>query len=278
MQTTTLRESARPAPDPGENRVLYVDDDATLQAAFARCMSAHGFRVDAVAKHTEAVWLAERFPYPVIVTELRRPEIDGLLLISELRTLQPEASFVLATADNCEIAEPDPLHGSISCLLRKPWDERELGQVLANAYALHQQRKAPPPPLSMEEHWSVLLIEDDREDAQLVTQHLKQCGACGDVAHCARLTSALALLQAQTFDAVISALDLPDAMGLEAFGQLQNAAPEAALIALSPDADPLLHNTLISLGAQDCLIKGAFDRVVLRLKLQHAISQKRLER
>jgi CheY-like chemotaxis protein len=275
---TTLREAARPAPDPGENRVLYVDDDATQQAAFARCMSAHGFRVDAVAKHAEALWLAERFPYPVIVTELRRPEIDGLFLISELHTLQPAASFILATADSCEIATPDPLYASIACLLRKPWDERELGQVLTNAYALHQQRKTPPPPLQMDEHWSVLLIEDDREDAELVSQHLQQCGACGDVAHCARLSSALALLEAQSFDAVISALDLPDAMGLEAFGQLQCAAPEAALIALSPDADPTLYATLIGLGAQDCLIKGAFDRVVLRLKLQHAIGQKRLAR
>ncbi|HKU41028.1 MAG TPA: response regulator, partial [Polyangiales bacterium] len=128
------------------------------------------------------------------------------------------------------------------------------------------------------ENWSVLLIEDDREDAQQVTWHLQQCGACGDVAHCARLTSALALLEAQSFDAVITALDLPDAMGLEALQQLQAAAPEAALIALSPDADPTLHATLIGLGAQDCLVKGAFDRVALRRKLRHAIDQKRHER
>src|SRR5262245_48519778 len=189
-------------------------------------MTAHGFRVDAVAKHTEALWLAERFPYPVIVTELCRPEIDGRLLISKLRPLQPDATFVLATAENCE------LESAFACLLRKPWDERELGQVLTNAYALHQQRKAPTKP-SLEEHWSVLLIEDDRDDAQQVTRHLQQCGACGDVAHCARLSSAIALLEAQSFDAVIIALDLPDAMGLAALQQLQAAAPEAALIALS---------------------------------------------
>ncbi|HKU39385.1 MAG TPA: response regulator, partial [Polyangiales bacterium] len=119
---TTLRESARPAPDTGDNRVLYVDDDAGLSAAFARSMTAHGFHVDAVAKHTEALWLAERFPYPVIVTELQRPEIDGRLLICKLRPLQPDATFVLATAENCE------LESAFSCLLRKPWDERELGE------------------------------------------------------------------------------------------------------------------------------------------------------
>lgn len=268
---TTLRAAANPAPEVSDNRVLYVDDDAGLQAVFARCTSAYGFRVDAVAKHTEALWLAERFPYPVIVTELLRPEIDGRLLISKLRPLQPDATFVLATADQCEH------ESAFACLLRKPWDERELGDVLRTAYALHQQRKAPAKP-SLEEHWSVLLIEDDREDAQLITQHLKRCGACGDVAHCARLTSALALLEAQTFDAVISALDLPDSTGLPALQRLQQAAPDSALIALSPDADPALHRTLIGLGAQDCLIKGAFDRVALRLKLRHAIDQKRRER
>jgi DNA-binding response OmpR family regulator len=269
-----LREAAHPMPESGQTRILYIDADATLRASFARTVSARGFRVDTVTRPKRALRLAHRFMYPVIVAELRLPGTDGMALISELRALQPDASFVLASADDSALFAPDPMLESIACRLRKPWDDVELGQLVDGAVELHRQRCLPPVRNSGE-HWSVLLVEDDRAHAQLITYTLNHCGACGDVAHCARLTSALALLQAQTFDVVITDLDLPDAPGFDAVTRLRAAAPDAALIALSATDDPALRRTLLDLGSQDVLVKGRFDRDTLRVRLQQAIEGKR---
>lgn len=274
---TILREASRPAPEPGEIRILCVDDDAASQAVFSRCMSARGFHVDAVATSKDALRSAARRAYGVIVSELRVQDCDGLALITELRSLQPDAIFALASANTNDLVAPNPLLGLISVLLRKPWDEAELGRVLANAYEQHQQRTHAPS-ASGEDHWSVLLVEDDRDDAQRITQFLKSCGACGDVAHCSRLTTALALLQAQTFDVVIADVDGQDVPATAVIERLKEAAPEAAMIALSVAADSGTHTDLQDLGAQEQLVKGGFDRDGLRRHLQSAVAEKRLER
>jgi DNA-binding response OmpR family regulator len=268
-----LREEVSTAPEPGETRILYVDADASLRASFARTVSARGFRVDTVSRPKQALRLAHRFMYPVIVTELKLPNVDGRSLISELRALQPDASFVLASADETALFAPDPMLESVTGRLRKPWEELELGKLVDGAVARHRERCSPAAP-SAPEHWSVLLVEDDKAHAQLITHFLKNCGACGDIAHCSRLTSALALLQAQTFDVVLTDLDLPDAPGLDAISELQRAAPDAALIALS-GPDEGLRPRLLDMGAQDSLVKGRFDRDTLRVHLQDAIEGKR---
>ena len=271
-----LRETARPTPESGQ-RILYVDDDLALQAAFAKSVAARGFGVDAVSTPKQALRLAARCAYPVIVSELRLPDCDGLALIAELRALQPHAGFVIASDDGSELVAPNPVLASVAGLLRTPWDEAELGHVVSRAYEAHRQHAAMPTPLA-EEHWSVLLVEDDRADAQQITQFLKRCGACGDVAHCSRLNSALALLMAQTFDVVITDLALPDVAGEEAVKRLQDAAPDAALIALSAGGDAEESAMLLDLGTQEHLVKGSFDRDGLRRHLQAAIAEKRLER
>jgi DNA-binding response OmpR family regulator len=272
-----LREEVSAAPEPGETRILYIDADSALRASFARTISSRGFRVDTVSRPRQALRLAHRFMYPVIVAELKLPNFDGRALISELRALQPDASFVLASADESALFAPDPMLESIACRLRKPWVELELGHLVDGAVERHRARTSPAAPSSTEEHWSVLLVEDDKSHAQLITHFLKNCGACGDVAHCSRLMSALALLQAQTFDVVLTDLDLPDAPGLAAVVQLQRAAPDAALIVVS-GADEGLRPQLLELGAQDSLVKGRFDRDTLRVRLQEAIEGKRKAR
>lgn len=271
-----LREEVSAAPEPGATRILYIDADSALRASFARTISSRGFRVDTVSRPRQALRLAHRFMYPVIVAELKLPNFDGRALISELRALQPDASFVLASADESALFAPDPMLESIACRLRKPWEELELGQLVDGAVEKHRARTSPAAPSSTA-RWSVLLVEDDKSHAQLITHFLKNCGACGDVAHCSRLTSALALLQAQTFDVVLTDLDLPDAPGLDAIGLLQRAAPDAALIVVS-GADEGLRPQLLELGAQDALVKGRFDRDTLRERLQEAIEGKRKAR
>jgi two-component system, cell cycle sensor histidine kinase and response regulator CckA len=130
----------------------------------------------------------------------------------------------------------------------------------------------------IEEHWSVLLIEDDMRDAQSVTQFLRRCGACGDVAHCSGLASALALLAAQTFDVVIAELPAAQSGGLATVDRLRAAAPDAALIAISDETDEVLGAQLQKLGAQRHLLKAQLDRETLGRALRQAVAFKRGER
>src|ERR1700753_2153934 len=90
---TAMTRSQRGEAD--DNRVLYVEDDASLRAAFVRALVRRGIGVDAASSRHEALSFAERNSYPVIVTDLFLPDVDGVTLAHELKSVQPDASFII---------------------------------------------------------------------------------------------------------------------------------------------------------------------------------------
>src|SRR5262245_32805787 len=102
-----------------DGRVLYVEDDEFLRNAFARTLVAHGIGVDAASCRTEAISFAERHAYPVIVTDLLLPEVDGVTLAEELRSVRPDASFIITTGLDIDVRASGGLEDSIACFLKK---------------------------------------------------------------------------------------------------------------------------------------------------------------
>ena len=78
-------------------RILFVDDDPVSRRAFARAMRKSGFIVDLAQDGDEAWELATHFPYAVIATDLRMPGMDGMMLIDQMRELQPDTVCLLVT-------------------------------------------------------------------------------------------------------------------------------------------------------------------------------------
>src|SRR6185295_2668621 len=91
-----------------------------------------------------------------------------------------------------------------------------------------QQRRARNRPVTLDGA-TVLLVEDNPGDAELVLDHLSEaCSAI--VTRCSRLEDATRALRDVAYDFVISDLSLPDAHGLEAVRRLQPLAPDTPLI------------------------------------------------
>ncbi|MGH6914495.1 MAG: diguanylate cyclase domain-containing protein, partial [Geminicoccales bacterium] len=76
---------------------------------------------------------------------------------------------------------------------------------------------------------------------------------------------------------VLLDLALPDAHGLEAVGELRDAAPNLALLVMSGVEDERLALEAMLNGAQDYLIKGHSDSGLVRRAIRHAIERKRIE-
>ena len=260
-----------------DSRVLYVEDDEFLRRAFARTLVEHGIGVDVASCRTEAFSLAERRAYPVIVTDLLLPEVDGVTLAEELRSVQPDASFIITTGLDVELRAGGGLEESIACFLKKPWDEQQLKAAVESAHESYRMRRSSQAPLP-EQRYSVLILEDNAADAFFTTLQLEKGGVCSDVVQVARLEQAASLLRTRSFDAVIADLGLPDARGLVTVEQLRAAAPDAALIVLSGFDDEKVNVQAVRMGAQDYLVKGRTDAELLRRCLQHAVERKRQER
>jgi diguanylate cyclase (GGDEF)-like protein len=260
--------------DSDENRILYVEDDERLRRSFTRTLAGRGMGVDTASTRDEALHLLAQHDYPVIVTDLLLPEVDGVTLVHELRGVQPDASFIITTG--CEVAycAPGGLEDSIACFLKKPWSERELTSAVDSAresYRIRRSSRAPAYP----SRYSVLVIANQPE-AAWSRRMLDSSGLCDDIAYCPVSERAASLLRNQSFDAVFLDLSGRETAGLRELPELAGAGPNTALIVIVNEESA--DTPALRLGAQDLLIKSETDPELLKRRLQEAIDRKRQER
>jgi diguanylate cyclase (GGDEF)-like protein len=261
--------------EPG--RVLYVEGDETLRDSFTRSLVQRGIGVDTAKSRGEALELLERNAYPVIVTDLALPDGDGVTLVHELRSVQPDASFIITTGFEVEYRAQGGLDDSIACFLKKPWSEAQLASAVDDARASYRIRRSSHAPAS-QHRYAVLLVEDEAADAEHLLAQLEHGGVCSEIKHCQTLAHATSLLRSRVFDAVMVDLGMVGAQGNELLQQLKAAAPEAALLVLSDHEHQAANVMAVRNGAQDFLIKRDTDVELMRRALQHAIERKHQER
>jgi diguanylate cyclase (GGDEF)-like protein len=120
-------------------RILFVDDDPVSRRAFARAMRKSGFIVDLAQDGDEAWELATHFPYAVIATDLRMPGMDGMMLIDQLKELQPDPVCLLVTG--CKQLEwySESAESGVD-VIQKPWSGDQLAEALRQAIQQYRSR------------------------------------------------------------------------------------------------------------------------------------------
>jgi diguanylate cyclase (GGDEF)-like protein len=121
----------------------------------------------------------------------------------------------------------------------------------------------------------VLLLEDDPGSSELLSLALGQIDRRYDFLYAARLSEALALLDAQEVDIALIDLGLPDATDTEAALSLRSQFPHIPIVALTGHRFDDLAVTLTRNGIQDFLRKGDASAQRVHEVLQLAIERHR---
>ncbi|HKU39214.1 MAG TPA: diguanylate cyclase [Polyangiales bacterium] len=260
-------------------RLLFVDDDPALGPLFRRTVKQFNYDADIARCGSEALDLARKNSYPIVVTDLMMPDTDGLTLMEQISEIDPQTTFVLITATHdLRLRGNTAIDSQIASVLVKPWDAEQLATTLRRALELHERRRSSSPAqpgtsVSLMPT-DILLVEDNAGDAYLVQAHLRKLPGA-HVHHVTRLRDAVALLHEQPFDTIVTDLSLPDARGLDAVLRLQEAAPNATVVALTALDDEALSLQVVECGAQDYLVKERVDAAMLARCLRHARERKR---
>jgi serine phosphatase RsbU (regulator of sigma subunit) len=125
------------------------------------------------------------------------------------------------------------------------------------------------------ERLRVLLVEDDEGDAFLVRELLHEAEAPFDLRVATTLREARGMLGG--VQCVLLDLGLPDAEGIDGLRKLLAVAGSAAVCVLTGRSDEHLGVAAVAEGAQDYLVKGQVDGVLLTRALRYAVERKRAD-
>jgi signal transduction histidine kinase len=123
----------------------------------------------------------------------------------------------------------------------------------------------------------ILLIEDNKGDARLIQELLKEIQYFGYTLEWREnLTAGIQELQKTNLDLLLLDLTLPDSQGLETVTKVLSQTPDVPIVVLTGHNDATLAIKAVAVGAQDYLVKGDVDAKILGRAIHYAIERNKL--
>src|SRR5438445_11815472 len=104
-------------PQPNAVRCLVVDDEPRLRRVLVRLLEGEGFTCSEAGSGTEALEMMHHEPVPLVISDLRVLQTDGVTLLREILARWPDTAVVVVTA----VAQ---VVSAVACLQPAPLDYR----------------------------------------------------------------------------------------------------------------------------------------------------------
>src|SRR5256885_3529058 len=119
-------------------KILLVDDEPNVLDGYRRTLGRE-FTMETAVGGQEALALMEKAPYAVVVSDMRMPGMDGVQLLSRVKTQSPDTIRVMLTGHaDMETAINAINEGSIFRFLNKPTTKEMMAKTLTAALVQHR--------------------------------------------------------------------------------------------------------------------------------------------
>jgi CheY-like chemotaxis protein/anti-anti-sigma regulatory factor len=158
------------------SRVLVVDDEENVRFTTAAILEQEGYEVETATDGREALEMAARGHYDLVLTDLRMDDMDGSTLLHEMQQRHPNIVTIVLTGYASIESSIDALRQGVYDYLVKPCVVEDLKRTVRRALEHREQRRQISELSSpVVEIWDgVLLVPlvgtfDDQRAAQMST-------------------------------------------------------------------------------------------------------------
>jgi len=117
----------------GRQRVLVVDDEASIRDLLSKALALADYDVDTAPDGQEALEFMKQTAYNLLITDLRMPGLDGLSVISEARRIHAGLPVIVVTGFSTEASAIEAANVGVSGYLTKPFKIPKVLEVAARA-------------------------------------------------------------------------------------------------------------------------------------------------
>ncbi len=114
-------------------KLLLVEDEATLRESLKRVFIRDGYEVDAAQDAESALQILEERTYDIIITDILLPGITGIELLKKYKEQNAEQIFIVMTAFASLETAVEALRGGAHDYIIKPVIHEEIKRIVRNA-------------------------------------------------------------------------------------------------------------------------------------------------
>jgi PAS domain S-box-containing protein len=256
--TFTVRLPALARPE--RPLVLVIEDEVAIARLIAKYIEKMGYRAVTAYSAREGFDQAVRLKPDLITLDVLMPDLDGFALIQQLKA-HPETAHIPVIFLSIVQDRQQGLRLGASAFLTKPIDERKFYETVR---ALLEPRGQP-----------VLVVDDDRDYAQLLKRLLERQGFAVELAHDG--DDALRKILSKRYQLVILDKNLPKRSGLDVLQEMRNSRSlhrvPVIVISGSAHTEEAAHTAQI-LGAKKFLSKKLAPQSIVEEIVQFLESSK----
>src|SRR5213082_305051 len=277
------------------SRVLVVDDDPALLQALPAALRIRmaALTVDTADSAAAALDRIAATDYDAIVTDIKMPGMDGVALLSEIRTRRPDTPVLMITGHGGHALAVQALRAGADDFIQKPIDRDYFVASLRRAIQAHVlNRRVKNRELALRrcaneleqiatrlgsDQPRVLVVDDDPALLQALphTLRLRMAGVAVDTADSA--AAALDQIAVQDYDAIVTDIKMPGMDGLALLAEIRTRRPDTPTLIITGHGENELIVGALRGGACDFIHKP-IDRDYLITALRRAMATREASR
>ncbi|MFP6849417.1 MAG: response regulator [Pseudomonas sp.] len=217
-------------------RILFVDDEERILRSLA-LQFRRDYQVLTESDPRRALERLQSENVHIIVSDQRMPQMSGAELLAQAREIAPDTLRILLTGYSDLDAAVEALNsGGIFRYLTKPWDQQEMAFTLRQAAQIAaRQIQAPKLTAVPQAALNILLLDNEAPTLDVVAEF---CVSGGHrLLRVASLNEAVAVLNSQPVDLLVSDLQLAGEEVAPLLKSLAQAHPRLLSLVVTPFCD-----------------------------------------
>lgn len=114
-------------------KILLVDDDSSVRRVLQFKLEKKGFAVETASDGLEALAALKKEPFDLLLSDIRMPRMDGIELLNEAKTAQPNIKVILITAHATVNQAVQAVKLGAFDYITKPFEDDELFVAIEKA-------------------------------------------------------------------------------------------------------------------------------------------------
>lgn len=116
-----------------KGRILVVDDEAVMAKALVKYLTQEGYDVDSAGDGAMAIEKFKEKSFDLLLTDLKMPNMEGIDLIREVRTLNPGVVSIVMTGYGSIASAVEAMRAGAFHYITKPFELADVGMIVAKA-------------------------------------------------------------------------------------------------------------------------------------------------